>query len=66
MLQKVKSQGGAGAEVQTKPPLPPLDSELAAVIFPQMSSIQVMNSQMKSKLLLTIEKVYSTYIHTYI
>lgn len=39
VLQKVKSQGGAGAEVQTKPPLPPLDSELAVVIFPQLSSI---------------------------
>lgn len=34
VLQKVKSRGGAGAEVQTKPPSPPLESELAVVISP--------------------------------
>lgn len=40
VLQKVKSRGGAGAEVQTKPPSPPLDTELAVVISPQLSNLR--------------------------
>lgn len=40
VLQKVKSRAGAGAGVQTKQTLPPLDLELAVVIFPQLSNLR--------------------------